>query len=92
MDMVHFIIHNINCNDYDSHTLRNGVLNALNPYYDGFEYTLYRTLEETTFNLYYMFVPRKMITTDLLHQLHVMGIKFKFVDKSNTHLRLINLG
>ena len=90
MDMVHFIIHNINCNDYNSHTLRNGVLNALNPYYDGFEYTLCRKLEKTTFNLYYMFLPRKIITNDLLHQLNCMKLKFKFVDKNNTNLRLIN--
>ena len=90
MSTVHFIIHNINCNHYDSHTLRNGVLNALNPYYDGFEYTLCRKLEETTFNLYYMFLPRKIITNDLLHQLNCMKIKFKFVDKNNTNLRLIN--
>ena len=28
MSTVHFILYDINCNDYDSHTLRNGVLNA----------------------------------------------------------------
>ena len=65
MDTVHFILYDINCNDYDKHTLLNGVLNTLNPYYDGLEFTLYPKLERSTFNLYYMFVPRKMITSDL---------------------------
>ena len=90
MSTVHFILYDINCNDYDSHTLRNGVLNALNPYYDGFEITLYPKQERSTFNLYYMFLPRKIITNDLLHQLNCMKLKFKFVDKKNTNLRLIN--
>jgi hypothetical protein len=72
--------------------LREGVLNALNLYYDGFEYTIYPKLEETTFNLYYMFVPKKMITSNLLHALNLMGNKFKFIDKSKTNLRLIDFG
>jgi hypothetical protein len=83
MSTVHFILYDIKCNDFDSHTLRNGVLNTINPYYDGFQYTLCRKLEKTTFNLYYMFLPRKLITSDLLHQLNCMKLKFKFVDKNN---------
>ena len=90
MSTVHFILYDINCNDYDSNMLLTGVLNTLNPYYDGFQYTLCRKLEKTTFNLYYMFVPRKIITSDLLHQLNCMKLKFKLVDKNNTNLRLIN--
>ena len=77
MSTVHFILYDINCNDYDCNILRTGVLNTLNPYYDGFEYTLYRKLEETTFNLYYVNLPKELLTNDLLHQLHLMGIKFK---------------
>ena len=92
MSTVHFILYDIKCNDYDNNILRTGVLNTIDKFYDGYEYTLYPQLEKSTFNLYYMFVPRKIITSDLLHQLHVMGIKFKFVDKSNTNLRLLNLG
>ena len=69
---MRFTVCDIKCNNYNSHTLRNGVLNALNPYYDGFEYTLYRKLEETTFNLYYVNVPKELLTNDLLHQLHIM--------------------
>ena len=90
MSTVHFILYDINCNDYDSNMLRTGLLNVIDEFYDGFEYTLCRKLEETTFNLYYVNVPKELLTNDLLHQLHIMGIKFKFVDKSNTNLR--NLG
>ena len=90
MSTVHFILYDIKCNDFDSHTLRNGVLNVLNPFYDGLEFTLYPKLERSTFNLYYMFLPRKIITNDLLHQLNCMKLKFKFVDKNNTNLRLLN--
>ena len=74
---MRFTVCDIKCNNYNSHTLRNGVLNTINAYYDGFEYTLYRKLEETTFNLYYVNVPKESLTNDLLHQLHLMGIKFK---------------
>ena len=45
---MRFTVCDIKCNNYNSHTLRNGVLNTINAYYDGFEYTLYRKLEETT--------------------------------------------
>ena len=72
--------------------LREGVLSTLTQYEDGFEYSIYTKLEETTFNLYYMFVPKKLLTSDLLHALFLMGIKFKFIDKSNTNLRLIDFG
>ena len=90
MSTVHFILYDIKCNDYDSNILRIGILNTIDKFYDGYEYTLYTQLERSTFNLYYMFVPRKIITNDLLHQLNCMKLKFKFVDKKNTNLRLIN--
>ena len=92
MNTVHFILYDIKCNDYDSNMLRTGILNTIDKFYDGLEFTLYPKLERSTFNLYYMFLPRKIITNDLLHQLNCMKLKFKFVDKNNTNLRLINLG
>ena len=75
MSTVHFILYDINCNEYDSNMLRTGLLNVIDEFYDGFQYTLCRKLEKTTFNLYYMFVPRKIITNDLLHQLNCMKLK-----------------
>ena len=90
MNTVHFILYDIKCNDYDSNMLRTGILNTIDKFYDGYEYSLYPQLERSTFNLYYMFLPRKIITNDLLHQLNCMKLKFKFVDKNNTNLRLIN--
>ena len=62
---MRFTVCDIKCNNYNSHTLRNGVLNTINAYYDGFEYTLYRKLEETTFNLYYVNVPKELLTNDM---------------------------
>ncbi len=90
MNTVNFILYDIKCNDYDSNMLRTGILNTIDKFYDGFEITLYPKQERSTFNLYYMFLPRKIITNDLLHQLNCMKLKFKFVDKKNTNLRLIN--
>lgn len=90
MSTVHFILYDIKCNDYDSNILRIGILNTIDKFYDGYEYTLYPQLERSKFNLYYMFVPRKFITSDLLHQLNCLKLKFKFVDKNNINLRLIN--
>ena len=40
MDKVHFIIHIVNCNEY------NIEINALNFYYDRFEYSLCPEIEE----------------------------------------------
>ena len=90
MNTVHFILYDINCNDYDSNMLRTGILNTIDKFYDGYEYSLYPQLERSTFNLYYMRVPAKLLTSSLLHQLNCMKLKFKFVDKNNTNLRLIN--
>ena len=90
MDTVHFIVHNVSCNEYNTEILRTGVLNAISFYYDGFEYSLYPEIEQCTFNLYFMFVPRKLLTSDLLHQLNRMNLSYKFIDKSKMGLRLIN--
>lgn len=89
---THFVLYNIKCDEYNINMLRTGILNAINSYYDGFEYSIYPKLEQTTFNLYFMYVPKKLLTSDLLHALFLMGINFKFVDKNNTNLRLIDFG